>query len=162
DRLSRETPRLENATVPAENLAMIVADGATAIPNYEILGELGRGGMGVVYKARHVPLNRLVALKLLLAGPHAGPEALARFRGEAAAVARLQHPNLVQLYEVGEHAGRPYAALEFVDGPSLAQRLTGAPLPARQAAEIAQVLAQAMQYAHEHGIVHRDLKPANI
>jgi WD40 repeat protein/serine/threonine protein kinase len=163
DLLNRDTPVLgeAHATVPTE-LAADLAAGGPSLPNYEILSELGRGGMGVVYKARHLPLNRLVAVKVLLAGPHAGSEALARFRGEAAAIARLHHPNLVQVYEVGEYAGRPYAALEFVDGPSLAQHLNGTPLPARQAAEILQVLAQAIHYAHEHGIVHRDLKPANI
>jgi len=162
DLLSRDTPALGEATIPTPGLAADLAAAGPAIPNYEILSELGRGGMGVVYKARHLPLHRLVALKVLLAGPHAGSDALARFRGEAAAIARLHHPNLVQVYEVGEHAGRPYAALEFVDGPSLAQQLAGTPLPARQAAEILQVLAQAMHYAHEQGIVHRDLKPANI
>jgi serine/threonine-protein kinase len=131
------------------------------IPGYEILGELGRGGMGVVYKARQVSLNRLVALKMVPAAG-AGPEELARFRVEAEAAARLQHPNIVAIHEVGVHAGRPYVALEFVDGGSLARHLAGTPLPSRQAAEVVGVLAQAMHYAHERGIIHRDLKPDNI
>jgi eukaryotic-like serine/threonine-protein kinase len=132
------------------------------VPGYELLGELGRGGMGVVYKARQLGLNRLVALKMILSGAHAGPEELARFKAEAEAVARLQHPNIVQVYEVGEHDGRPFFSLEYVDGGSLAQRLDGTPLPARQAAELVETLARAVQYAHQHGVVHRDLKPANI
>ncbi len=133
-----------------------------AVPGYEILGILGRGGMGVVYQARQIRLKRFVALKMILAGAHAGAEELARFRTEAEAVARLQHPNIVQIYEVGEQDGRPYFSLEFVDGGSLAQKLVGTPLPARQAAGLVETLARAMHAAHERGIVHRDLKPANV
>src|SRR2546421_12007988 len=99
---------------------------------------------------------------MVLAGEHAGSEELARFRTEAEAVARLQHPNIVQIYEVGEQDGRPYCSLEFVDGGSLAQKLQGTPLPARQAAELVETLARAMHAAHQRGIVHRDLKPANV
>ncbi|MBV8592926.1 MAG: serine/threonine protein kinase, partial [Caulobacteraceae bacterium] len=133
-----------------------------ALAGYEILGELGRGGMGVVYKARQLNLNRLVALKMILAGSHAGPDDLARFRREAEAVAALQHPNIVQIFEVGECDGLPYFSLELVEGGSLADRLDGTPWPARQAAELVGVLAGAMQAAHAKGIVHRDLKPGNI
>jgi WD40 repeat protein/serine/threonine protein kinase len=132
------------------------------VPGYEVLGELGRGGMGVVYKARQTGVNRLVALKMIRAGQGAGAEELARFRREAEAAGRLQHPNLVQVYEVGAHAGLPYLCLEYVDGGNLAERLAGLPQPARPAAALVELLARAMHYAHERGIVHRDLKPANI
>ncbi len=138
------------------------AETAARIPGHEILGLLGRGGMGVVYKARHLRLGRVVALKMILAGSHAGPEELARLHEEARAVARLRHPNIVQIYEVGEADGHPFLSLEYVEGGSLAQRLNGIPLPARQAAELVGVLARAVQHAHEQGVVHRDLKPANV
>jgi WD40 repeat protein/tRNA A-37 threonylcarbamoyl transferase component Bud32/tetratricopeptide (TPR) repeat protein len=118
--------------------------------------------MGVVYKARHLRLGRLVALKMVLAGEHAGPEQLARFLAEARAAAGLQHPNIVQVHEVGEHQGRPFFSLELVDGGSLMEKAAGTPLPARQAAELAEALARAMHFAHERGVVHRDLKPANV
>jgi tetratricopeptide (TPR) repeat protein len=132
------------------------------VPGYEIHGVLGRGGMGVVYRARQVSLKRLVALKMVLAGPLAGPAELARFRAEAEAVARLQHPNIVQIHEVGEHQGGPFFSLEYVDGGSLAQKLRGGPLPGRQAAELVETLARAVHHAHQRGVVHRDLKPANV
>jgi serine/threonine protein kinase len=135
---------------------------APSLPGYVVLGELGRGGMGVVYKARQLGLNRLVALKMILAGELAGAEELTRFRVEAEAVARLEHPNIVHIYEIGTHAGGPYFSLEYVDGGNLAQKLAGTPLPARPAAELAEKLARAVYYAHERGILHRDLKPANI
>src|ERR1019366_2823639 len=98
------------------------------VSGYEILEELGRGGMGVVYRARHLRLNRIVALKMILAGDFATPDARQRFQREAEAVARLQHPNVVQLYEIGEAGGKAYLALEFIDGASLADRLRGTPL----------------------------------
>jgi WD40 repeat protein/serine/threonine protein kinase len=135
---------------------------APRIANYEILGELSRGGMGVVYRARQVGLNRLVALKMILAGPHAGPRELARFRDEAEAVARLRHPNIIQIYDIGESEGHPFIAMEYVAEGSLAQKLRGAPQPLRPAAKLVEVLARAIHYAHEHGIIHRDLKPANV
>jgi WD40 repeat protein len=135
-----------------------VREGPPTLPGYDILGELGRGGMGVVYKARQRGLNRLVALKM----PPAGAHELARFRREAEALAQLQHPNIVQVHEVGEHTGRCYFSLEYVSGGSLAQKLTGAPLPARQAAELLEILARAIEAAHQCGIVHRDLKPENV
>ena len=129
---------------------------------YEILAELGRGGMGVVYKARHVSLNRVVALKMMSGLGAPGPELQARFRREAEAVARLQHPNIVQLFEAGEHLGQPYFTLEFVAGGTLSQYLAGKPLLPRQAAALLEPIARAVQYAHDNGIVHRDLKPGNI
>jgi tetratricopeptide (TPR) repeat protein len=132
------------------------------VPGYEILGELGRGGMGVVYKARKLNLDRLVALKMILVGAHAGPQELARFRAEAEVVARLHHPGIVQIYEIGEHEGLPYLALEYVEGNSLAKQLDGTPQNTRSAAELVQSLARAMRAAHECGVIHRDLKPANV
>jgi WD40 repeat protein len=132
------------------------------VPGYEIVRELGRGGMGVVYQARHIKLNRPVALKMILAGSHAGAADLARFQTEAEAIARLRHPNIVQVYEVGEHEGKPYFSLEFCAGGSLEKKLGGTPLPPKEAASLVEVLARAMQAAHEQHVIHRDLKPANV
>jgi serine/threonine protein kinase/tetratricopeptide (TPR) repeat protein len=135
---------------------------APAVPGYEVLEELGRGGMGVVYKARQLRLKRLVALKMILAGPQADDGVLARFRLEAEAVARLQHPNIVQIYEVGEIDHLPYLALEFVEGGGLDRQLVGTPQAPWAAAALLEPLARAMHFAHQKGIVHRDLKPANV
>lgn len=132
------------------------------IPDYEILGELGHGGMGVVYQARQVSLDRLVALKMIRSGDLASSQDLSRFRGEAEAVAHLKHPNIVHIYEVGECEGLPYFSLEYVEGGSLAQKIKGRVQPPRQAAELLEVLARAVHAAHQRGIIHRDLKPANI
>jgi serine/threonine-protein kinase len=132
------------------------------IPGYYIEDVLGRGGVGVVYQARHLRLNRGVALKMLLAGPYARPEELKRFLREAEAVAGLHHPNIVQLYDAGEADGRPYFTMELVEGGSLAQKLTGTPRAARPAAELVAKIADAIQAAHQSGIIHRDLKPANV
>jgi serine/threonine-protein kinase len=132
------------------------------IPGYEVEAVLGRGGMGIVYKACDLRLNRLVALKMLLAGAYAGPEERGRFLREAEAVAGLRHPNIVQVHGAGDHEGRPYFTMEHVEGGSLAQKLLGRPQPAGQAATLLATLAEAVQVAHQGGIVHRDLKPANI
>jgi serine/threonine-protein kinase len=129
---------------------------------YDILAELGRGGMGVVYQARQNGLERTVALKMILGGGHASGSDLARFRTEAEAIARLQHPHIVQIHEIGEHQGLPYFSLEFCGGGSLDSKLAGTPLPARDAAALLEKLALAVQAAHEKGVIHRDLKPANV
>jgi serine/threonine-protein kinase len=132
------------------------------VPGYDILGILGRGGMGVVYRARQLSLNRVVALKMIRAGAHAEAEELARFRREAEAVALFQHANIIQIHEVGEHDGLPYFSLEYAAGGSLAKRLTESPPSFRESAELLAVLARAVQAAHDKDIVHRDLKPANV
>ena len=131
------------------------------IPNHEIHGLLGHGGMGVVYKARHVELGRTVAVKMIDRSA-AGPKRLSRFRDEARAVARLDHANIVQIYEFGEAEGTAYFSMEYVDGGSLKDRLTSGPIEPHEAAEILVTIAEAIHVAHEHGFVHRDLKPANI
>jgi WD40 repeat protein/serine/threonine protein kinase len=139
-----------------------------SVPGYAVLGELGRGGHGVVYQARHLALDRLVALKMLRDDRAEDGELLARFRREAEAVARLQHPHLVQVYDIGEWQPAegqrpvPYCALEYVAGGSLEKHLQGQPQPARLAAHLVETLARAMHAVHQQGIVHRDLKPANI
>jgi serine/threonine protein kinase len=133
-----------------------------ALTGYQVMEVLGRGGMAVVYKARHQGLKRLVALKMILAGAHASAEERTRFQREAEAVARLQHPHIVQVYEVGEQDGVPYLALEYVGGGTLAQALGGSPLLVRGAAEMVRTLAGAVHSAHLAGVVHRDLKPANV
>jgi WD40 repeat protein len=135
---------------------------AVSVPGYEIESVLGRGGMGIVYKAQHLALKRTVALKMILAGGHGSPGELARFRIEAEAAARLQHANIVQIHEVGEADGHPYCALEFVEGGNLGGKLKGKPLPVREAAKLVEALARAMQLAHSRNVVHRDLKPTNI
>jgi serine/threonine protein kinase len=140
----------------------VVESDRPAVPGFEILGELGRGGMGIVYRARQLALQRTVALKMVLTRGQTGPKDVARFRAEAEVIARLQHPNIVQIYDVGEAAGRPYFALEFVAGGSLAQHLDGTPQPVRPVAQLVETLARAVQAAHATGVVHRDLKPANI
>jgi WD40 repeat protein len=132
------------------------------VPGYELLGELGRGGMGVVYKARQEGLNRVVALNMIRAGDLASADERRRFLAEAEAVARFQHPHIVQIFEIGQHRNQPFFSLEFVEGGSLAAKLRGAPLLAREAAALVEALAVGVQYAHEQGVVHRDLKPANV
>lgn len=130
--------------------------------SYEILGEIARGGMGVVYKARQCRLNRLVALKMILAGRLASPQEVQRFQTEADAAANLDHPGIVPIFEVGEHEGQHFFSMAFVDGESLADRLKRGPLPPREAAMLLRCIAEAVQHAHDKGIIHRDLKPANV
>ncbi|HEV3083818.1 MAG TPA: protein kinase [Gemmataceae bacterium] len=156
--LPLDKPTLDSGKQPT----VVAPPHADAAPGYEIREVLGRGGMGVVYKAWQRSLNRMVALKMILAGSHAGSEDVLRFRIEAESAARLQHPNITQIHEVGEANGRPFFAMEYIPGSSLADELDGTPQPPRVAAELIEILARAMQHAHERGIVHRDLKPANI
>jgi tetratricopeptide (TPR) repeat protein len=151
-----------DAYEPPPVTAAVRTPGPAHVPGFEILRVLGRGGMGVVYEARQVALKRTVALKMILAGGHAGPAELARFRTEGEAVARLQHPNVVQIYEVGEADGLPFFALEFCPGGALDKHLKGTPQPPAEAARLLRSLAAGVQAAHEKNIVHRDLKPANV
>ena len=132
------------------------------IGDYEVLEELGRGGMGIVYRAHQRRLNRIVALKMVLAGAHASPNELTRFFMEAEMVARLTHPSIVQIHEVGEHQGMPFLALEYVSGGTLADQIRGVAWPVRRSAELVAQLVRAVHHAHQRGVVHRDLKPANI
>src|SRR5262249_52514991 len=130
-------------------------------PGYEILRELGHGGMGVVYLARQVKAKRLVALKMILHPERAGDQ-FARFRTEFEAVALLQQPNIVQLFEVGEHQGRPFFSMEFCAGGSLDRKWNGTPQPPREAALLDETLSRAMHAVHQAQVLHRDLKPANV
>jgi ABC-type amino acid transport substrate-binding protein len=165
-------PRDQPTLPPAADLssgvtlatASVAAPGEACelVPGYEVLGELGRGGMGVVYRARQAGLNREVALKMVLAGGHAGEAEIARFRLEAESLARLAHPNIVTVYEIGEHGGRPYFSLELCPGGSLERKLNGTPMTANEAAALVELLAGAVHAAHDAGVVHRDLKPANV
>lgn len=132
------------------------------IAGYEVLALIGEGGMGCVYRARQPGLQRTVAIKTIRAGRQARADQLERFRAEAEAVARLRHPNIIQIYEVGTWQGQPYFSMEYVAGGNLAQRLARGLVPPREAAEMVRALAGAMQHAHSCGVVHRDLKPANI
>jgi serine/threonine protein kinase len=136
--------------------------GTPVVPGYQNLRTLGQGGMGVVYLARHAGLNRLVALKMILSRQHLQAELLTRFRAEAEVVARLKHPNIIQIYDIGEVDDCPYLSLEYVDGGSLSSQFNGTPRSPQSAAELVSVLAGAVHAAHQGGVVHRDLKPANI
>jgi hypothetical protein len=134
----------------------------TLPPDYELLGELGRGGMGVVYQAVQKGLNRVVALKMILAGEYAGADMYTRFLAEAEALAKIRHPGIVQVYDFGTFQGRPYFAMEYVAGGPLDRYLNATPQPPREAAALLAQLADAVQAAHQAGVVHRDLKPANV
>jgi eukaryotic-like serine/threonine-protein kinase len=167
DELARATE--VDATIdhsPAVGLARgessVAGAAPTRIGDCELLQELGRGGMGVVYCARHVPLDAIVALKILRNASAASAVDLARFRAEASSAARLSHPNIVPVYDVGLHEGQPYFIMRIINGQSLARRLADGPIPARDAATLLAPIARAMDYAHRHGVLHRDLKPSNI
>ncbi|QEH37628.1 Serine/threonine-protein kinase PknB [Aquisphaera giovannonii] len=157
--LVESTVASDRSTASVDGVAM---PAGRMVAGCEVLEVLGRGGMGVVYRARQPGLNREVALKMILAGADGSPWASARFRTEAEAVARLQHPNIVQVFQVAEHDGLPCLLLEYAAGGTLAQKLDGIPWAVRRAAETAEVLARAMDYAHARGVVHRDLKPSNV
>jgi tRNA A-37 threonylcarbamoyl transferase component Bud32 len=149
---ARESP-------PAESISMPVA---TRLGNYDLLAEIARGGMGVVYKARQHQLNRTVALKMIRTGHLATAEDVKRFHTEAEAAAHLRHPNIVRVHEVGEVDGQHFFSMEFIEGRTLAKRLAEAPVPGRTAALYVRQIARAIHYAHLQGILHRDLKPSNI
>jgi serine/threonine protein kinase/WD40 repeat protein len=159
---ANETILLSGSTGTGNAISPVQGRLPADVGGYEILGELGRGGMGVVYKARNRELNRVVALKMILAGSHAGEEAILRFRSEAEAVAQLHHPNIVQVFEVGQSDGQPWCALEYVEGSNLDEFLKSRELKPEEAARMIEILARAIQTAHSTGIVHRDLKPGNI
>jgi serine/threonine protein kinase len=158
-RLLRQADQLVEQAFPPDQPAAIPA---TELKDYKLLEEIGHGGMGVVFKARQKSLNRVVALKMFRAGNCPSEQERRRFQSEAQAVARLQHPNIVQIFEVGETGGQPFLCLEFVEGQSLARQLDGNPMRPSQAASLVELIARAIHYAHEKGIIHRDLKPANI
>src|SRR5262245_32213092 len=136
--------------------------GKTVVGDYELLEEIGRGGMGVVHRARHLSLDRIVALKLIRFGGAATQDELARFRREAESTARLLHPNIVQIFDSGELNGCPFLSMEYVDGGNLAERLVRAALSPQESASLIETLASAVHFAHQQGIVHRDLKPQNV
>jgi len=137
-------------------------DRGRSFGDYQLLEEIARGGMGVVWKARQKSLNRTVALKVMLSGQFASPQVVQRFHTEAEVVANLQHPNIVTIHEVGEHEGQPYFSMDFVEGRTLAVLVREKPLPAKRAAGYLKAIAEAVHYAHQHGVLHRDLKPSNV
>ncbi len=138
------------------------AGGVSPVPGYEIVSVLGRGGMGIVYKAKHIQLDRIVALKMILTGAYSSEDDRKRFDAEAKAVAQFKHPNIVDVYDSGNHNGVPYLSLEYVEGGTLQGKLEKSPMTAGAAAAMIEILARALAYAHQKGILHRDIKPANV
>jgi eukaryotic-like serine/threonine-protein kinase len=156
-------PALESTVWPLGSALLLTTSGRTeTVAGFEILSELGHGGMGIVYKARHLRLKRLVALKVIRYGRHRNPEDLARFQIEAEVVARLNHPNIVRIYEIGKASRVPFVALELLEGGTLKDRLAGAPQPLRESAALLARLARAVHAAHVAGVLHRDIKPSNV
>lgn len=163
DNESPATKPIDQAPENQRNGILVVPGaGGTRFGNYEILERIGRGGMGAVYKARQLNLDRVVALKLLPLGAWSGPNLVERFRSEAKAAAALQHPNIVAVHDVGEQDGQPFFTMDFVEGRTLAELVRDQPLPAKRAATYLQTIAAAVHYAHQQGVLHRDLKPSNI
>src|SRR3989475_12826180 len=164
-----EAERTQAATQTVSEPHLSTAIGITALTptgrsfgDYELLEEIARGGMGIVYKARQRSLNRMVAIKMILAGQFAGKQIAQRFRGEAAAAATLQHPNIVAIHEIGMHEGQHFFSMDYVKGHNLAQLVGNRPLPPAKAARYVKITAEAIHYAHQQGILHRDLKPSNV
>jgi len=150
------SPELEDRKSKIENRT------ARYFGDYELLEEIARGGMGVVYRARHLKLERVVAVKMILAGQFASKQIIQRFRGEVTAAALLQHPNIVAIHDVGIHDGQHYFSMDYVEGQSLSQLVGNRPLPSAKAARYVKLVAEAIHYAHQQGILHRDLKPSNV
>src|SRR5580692_4802831 len=157
-----ETGNLRDGTVTGDGQNPTAVSAPPTAPGYEILQVVGQGSMGVVYKARQRDLNRNVALKMILADANIGQERLQRFNTEARALASLQHPNIVQIYEINVKHNPPYFSMEFVEGGTLAERLGGRPQPIRAVAQLVLTLARTIHAVHANGLVHRDLKPGNI
>lgn len=158
----RKTAELDATLDSTGNTANVQTQSGRYFGGYELLQEISRGGMGVVYKARQLRLNRTVALKMILSGELAGREEVLRFHSEAEAAAQLEHPGIVPIYEIGEHQGQHFYSMAFIDGQSLADRLRNGPLPPEHAAALLIKISQAVEFAHARGVIHRDLKPANI
>lgn len=161
-RSSADEPTIASSSAATPNPQPTIGDNIRYFGDYELLEEIARGGMGVVYKARQVNLNRIVALKMILAGQFAGQEDVQRFYTEAEAAAQLDHPGIVPIFEIGEHAGQHYFSMGYIEGRSLADRIAEGPLPCNEAASLLAKICEAMAYAHQRGVIHRDLKPANI
>jgi serine/threonine-protein kinase len=165
--LAQELAAPEPTSLPTVDLPCRVpaapgAPGPRTVGDYELLEEIGRGGMGVVHKAQQKSLNRLVAIKMILRGESASDADLARFRAEAEAAGRLEHPNIVSVYEVGQEGGQAYFSMQYVEGTTLARLVAPGPLPPREAARLVATVSRAIDHAHRHGVLHRDLKPANV
>jgi eukaryotic-like serine/threonine-protein kinase len=155
-------PQARTAGAIASNSPEAIAVRGRSFGEYELLDELGRGGMGVVFRASQVARHRIVALKLLLRGAASSTQDIERFRVEAMAASQLAHPHIVPVYQVGESDGQPYFTMQFIDGTTLARRLADGPIPAMDAARLLVPVCKAVHYAHDHGVLHRDLKPSNI